>query len=366
MLTRNAQPTNRTRPRKLCAAAPRFSAALGACLATFAILISLASPAGSAAATAGSGAWPWPLVGDVVTPYRNGSDRYAAGQHRGLDIAAPAGSPVRAIVGGRVTFSGKLPDGGQTVTVRTSDGAYLISFLHLASRAVARGASVEAGVVIGASGTTGKRSIEQPHLHLSVRRASDRAYLDPMTLLGAPRLPEAPVASPAPTVLAKPSQVAKPAHAHVTPLERGGRAHSNVHARSNGDISPAHRHGASGRSATGTNRSAGASAREGHAASQFSRVAPPPLSRPVVTKALPAPTPVAEPSIAAESVAKRSTPAGPNRWLFLAVAFVCLVALMMRRNVRPAPRRGRPSAPADLQSGGDAPTAEVIPLHRAS
>jgi hypothetical protein len=304
-------------------------------------------------------------VGEVVTPYRNGSDRYAAGQHRGLDIAAPAGSPVRAIVDGRVSFSGKLPDGGQAVTVRTSDGSYLISFLHLSSRGLARGAAVETGALIGASGTTGKRSIEQPHLHLSVRRASDRAYLDPMTLLGAQRLPEAPDAARAPADAAKPERVTKPAHPHVTALEQ--RARQTVHAQSNGDISPAsHRHGASSRSTT-ADSSAGASAREGHAASQFSRVAPPPLPLPVTTTVTPERAPATEP-VAAEArpIAAQSSARGPNRWLFLAVAFVCLVALAMRRNARPAPRRGRPDAPTESGAASEAAAGEVIPLHRVS
>lgn len=305
-------------------------------------------------------------MGEVVTPYRNGSDRYAAGQHRGLDVAAPAGSPVRAIVDGRVSFSGKLPDGGQTITLRTSDGSYLISFLHLASRALARGDAVEAGALIGASGTTGKRSIEQPHLHLSVRRTSDRAYLDPMTLLGAQRLPEAPAANPAPATSAKPVAVTSPTRTHVTALESGARTHSNVHAQSNGDTSPATHHGARGESARGTDRSAGASAREGRAASQFSRAAPPPLPRPETTTVTPDRAPATEPAAEAKPVAAQSSASGPNRWLFLAVAFVCLVALIMRRNTRPAPRRGRPDAPTESGAASEAAAGEVIPLHRVS
>ena len=129
--------------------AHRFRAAGGALVATIVILQTLATPNGAAAADGGTGAWPWPLLGEVITPYKNGSDRFAAGQHRGLDIAAPAGTQVRAIVDGRVSFAGRLPDGGVTVTVRSADGGHLISGLHLASRAVARGESVVAGQAIG-------------------------------------------------------------------------------------------------------------------------------------------------------------------------------------------------------------------------
>jgi hypothetical protein len=371
MLNRFAQPTNRTRPRRIGVVAPRLSAARVACLGTIAILISLATPAafatsGAAAAAGGSGAWPWPLVGEVITPYKNGSDPYAAGQHRGLDIAAPTGMQVRAIVDGRVSFSGPLPDGGQTVTVRSDE--YLISDLHLASRAVARGDAVSAGTVVGAVGMSGKRSIEQPHLHLSVRRAADHAYVDPMTLLGPQRLPETPTAS-APAAASKP--VAKPAQArpHAAPLESGARASSKVHAQSTGDTSSAqsHRlvgHGATGRS-SGTSHSADASAREGHAADHISRVAPPPLAQPKTT----AKRGVAAPVVSSDTAANERPAArqqSPNRPLLFAVALVCLIALAMRRRAGPAPRRGQPNEPAEATDSEQRKPADVIPLHRAS
>ena len=40
--------------------------------------------------------WSWPVQGEVITQYRNGADPYAGGQHRGIDIAAAAGTPVVA------------------------------------------------------------------------------------------------------------------------------------------------------------------------------------------------------------------------------------------------------------------------------
>ena len=69
---------------------------------TLAVLLAagLASPAAAAAA------WVWPVDGDVITPYRNGTDPYATGQHRGIDIAAPVGTPIVAAAGGDVRFAG--------------------------------------------------------------------------------------------------------------------------------------------------------------------------------------------------------------------------------------------------------------------
>ena len=52
------------------------------------------------------GAWIWPLQGEVITPYRNGDDPYAGGQHRGIDIAGALGAPVAAAAAGEVRFAG--------------------------------------------------------------------------------------------------------------------------------------------------------------------------------------------------------------------------------------------------------------------
>ncbi|MBI2692160.1 MAG: M23 family metallopeptidase [Solirubrobacterales bacterium] len=366
MLNRCAQPTSRPRLLPEGAFGLRLSAACGGLLATIAILLTLTTPNGAATADGGGGAWPWPLLGDVITPYKNGSDRFAAGQHRGLDIAAPAGTQVRAIVDGRVTFAGALPDGGVTVTVRSSDGAQLVSGLHLASRAVSRGESVAVGQVIGTVGTTGKRSIVQPHLHLSVRRASDRAYLDPMTLLGAQQLPKsAPIATapPAAAQTVAPAKQSRRPKVRVTPLESRLTPNSRVHAHALGDSSPAQMYGASSRPTT-AGSSAGAPAREGHAAQHVSRVAPPPLkdqepARVKVASGKSDPAMVQTPT----PVAASATGNGPNRLLLFAVAAVCLIALAMRRKSTPLPSRDEPpvstSAPVERE-------AEVIPLHRAS
>lgn len=336
MLIRDAQPTSFVRHTRR-----RLSAAGGALAAVIAILMPLALSEDSAAAASGSGAWPWPLLGEVITPYKNGSDPYAAGQHRGLDIAAPAGSPVLAIVDGRVSFSGRLPDGGETVTVASSDGAWLVSDLHLSARAVARGDSVHAGDLLGRVGTTGKRSAQQPHLHLGVRRAGSGAYVDPMTLLGPARIPSAPAKNPPPIASAQgpavPVAHAQPERVRVTPLERGARQSANVHAHSPGDVSPASRHGAG---SVTTRNPAGAPAREGHAADQATgRVAPPPLT---VSDETGRRVVVAESAVAEAPIATAATgPRSLKRLLFVLVALVCVAALFLRRrsgtDVVPAP-----------------------------
>src|SRR4051812_33583970 len=135
-------------------------------LAALAVALSMAVPPAAAAAAQD---WTWPVRGDVITPYRNGDDPYASGQHRGIDIAAPVGTAVVAAAGGRVTFAGVAGSSGLTVSMRTSDGAYDLSYLHLSATAVHKGDGVGRGERIGAVGVSGKRSAEQPHLHFGVR-----------------------------------------------------------------------------------------------------------------------------------------------------------------------------------------------------
>jgi peptidase M23-like protein len=158
-------------------------------------------------------AWVWPVHGDVITPYRNGTDPYAAGQHRGIDIAAAVGTEVVAAAGGDVRFAGTAGSSGLTISIRTSDG-YDTSYLHLSSLAVRAGARVSAGDRIGAVGTTGTRSATAPHLHFGVRDAgTDHSYHDPLAFLPAP--PGAP--SPEPPAPAPAPEPAPPAPAPLTP-----------------------------------------------------------------------------------------------------------------------------------------------------
>src|SRR5688572_26274379 len=154
---------------------------------------------------AGEDAWVWPVRGHVVTPYSNDNGRpYAGGMHRGIDIAADGGAGVVAARAGTVTHAGVVGSSGLTVAVRTADGRHVTSYLHLSAVAVRKGDSVAAGTPVGAVGTSGRRSVAEPHLHFGVRLAeTEDHYVDPLGLLPAlpgpaAAAPVAPVAVPAP------------------------------------------------------------------------------------------------------------------------------------------------------------------------
>src|SRR3954467_14347239 len=121
--------------------------------------------------TALAGGWTWPIRGPVLTAYRNGGDPYAAGQHRGIDIGAPVGSRVAAAAGGTVTFAGVVGSSGLTVSERTADGRFDLSYLHLSSLAVQRGEVVTQGAPVGAVGVSGRRSVATPPLPLGAPQA---------------------------------------------------------------------------------------------------------------------------------------------------------------------------------------------------
>lgn len=160
--------------------------------------------------------WAWPVSGQVLTQFRNGDDPYAAGQHRGVDIGAPAGTPVVAATAGTVEFAGVVGSSGLVVSERTGDGRYELSYLHLSGTSVHRGDVVARGDRVGAVGTSGTRSAEQPHLHFGVRESGDRhAYLDPLSFL-APPPARAPDPVPAPAPVAEPAPAA-PANAPAAP-----------------------------------------------------------------------------------------------------------------------------------------------------
>jgi len=161
-------------------------------------------------------AWTWPVDGPVLRPFQFGDDPYAAGQHRGVDIGAPSGTPVRAPAGGAVTFAGSVPGGGRTVTIRTGEG-YAVTLVHLGSIAVASSASVGEGETVGTVGPSGEPEVAQPYVHLGVRLADDpNGYVDPLALLpprpaappqpptSEPAAPEAPKAQPTETASPRP------------------------------------------------------------------------------------------------------------------------------------------------------------------
>ncbi len=149
-----------------------------------------------AAPPAHAGSWRRPVQGPLLRAFEVGANPYAAGQHRGVDLAAPLGAAVRSACSGRVSFAGRVPGGGLTVSTRC--GPLIATYQHLGVLAVRRGQAVRAGARLGTIGRSGKPAVSTPHVHLGVREAASGRYVDPLSLFGGgtPGLP--PGLGPAP------------------------------------------------------------------------------------------------------------------------------------------------------------------------
>ena len=81
--------------------------------------------------------------------------------HRGVDYAAPRGTPVRSVGEGTVLHAGYRGPNGNYVKIR-HNGTYTSGYLHLSQISVARGQTVQQGETIGYVGSTGRST--GPHL----------------------------------------------------------------------------------------------------------------------------------------------------------------------------------------------------------
>ena len=121
----------------------------------------------------GSGGMIWPVNGPVVSGYGMRWGR----MHEGIDIAVPAGTPIRAAKAGSVAFSGWYGGYGNYTCVNHG-GGLSTCYAHQSSYAVQSG-SVSQGQVIGYVGCTGHCFGD--HLHFEVR--VNGAAVDPLGYL---------------------------------------------------------------------------------------------------------------------------------------------------------------------------------------
>ena len=104
----------------------------------------------------------WPVNGPVTSPFGSRWGR----MHEGIDIGAPSGTPIRAAAAGRVIIAGWVGGYGNLIVI-DHGGGIATAYGHQSGLAVASGAQVELGDVIGYVGCTGH--CFGPHLHFEVR-----------------------------------------------------------------------------------------------------------------------------------------------------------------------------------------------------
>ncbi|MEU4423924.1 M23 family metallopeptidase [Actinoplanes sp. NPDC024001] len=101
--------------------------------------------------------------------------------HAGIDLAAPEGTPYKAVHGGKVTSAGYNGGYGYSITVQQDDGVEII-YAHSRRLLVEKGDVVKAGQVIGEVGNTGYSY--GTHLHLEIHE--NGTPVDPIVFLQAP------------------------------------------------------------------------------------------------------------------------------------------------------------------------------------
>ncbi len=126
--------------------------------------------------------WRWPVRGRLTSGY--GGRRHPITQnhhfHAGIDLAAPSGTPVRAVADGRVRVADWVGGYGRLIELDHGQG-WTTRYGHLQRALVASEQVVEAGEMIALVGSTGRST--GPHLHFEIRRHGQP--VDPLSRLTA-------------------------------------------------------------------------------------------------------------------------------------------------------------------------------------
>jgi len=123
--------------------------------------------------------YQWPLSGRLTSSF--GRRNISVGGntfHRGIDIAAPRGTPIHASKQARVSFADWSNTYGWVIFLEHQDGSQT-RYAHMSAMAVVAGDYVEQGQVIGYVGSTGAST--GPHVHFEIR--INKVAVDPMLYL---------------------------------------------------------------------------------------------------------------------------------------------------------------------------------------
>lgn len=121
----------------------------------------------------GSGYFIWP----TMNHYLSGNDYWSG--HLAIDIATPAGEPIKAADAGVVVYASWNSSGYGNVVMIDHGNGYHTLYAHLSGFNTYCGAPVAKGKVIGYAGSTGRST--GPHLHFEVRYLG--GFVNPWTVL---------------------------------------------------------------------------------------------------------------------------------------------------------------------------------------
>ena len=109
----------------------------------------------------------WPVTGHVIEAF---GQRPNGTTNDGINLAVPAGTPIKAAEDGVVAYSGnELKGYGNLVLIRHADN-FVSAYANASELLVKRGDSVKRGQVIARAGQTG--NVTSPQLYFEIRRGS--------------------------------------------------------------------------------------------------------------------------------------------------------------------------------------------------
>ncbi len=125
--------------------------------------------------SSGSG-FMWPVNGDVIAEF----GPQEKGRHNdGINIAAPRGTPVRAVESGVVAYAGNELRGFGNLLLVKHESGWVSAYAHNADLLVQRGDTVSRGQTIARVGDSG--GVPTPQLHFELRKGprpvDPRSYL---------------------------------------------------------------------------------------------------------------------------------------------------------------------------------------------
>ncbi|MBC8526510.1 MAG: LysM peptidoglycan-binding domain-containing protein [Candidatus Cloacimonetes bacterium] len=116
----------------------------------------------------------WPVQGTITSPFgmRDGKP------HKGLDIAASVGTPIKSVLDGEVAYTGWQRGYGNVIILKHDNGLMTV-YAHNKENSVVKGNKVKKGEKIACIGLTGNTT--GSHLHFEVRL--DGRAMDPQKFL---------------------------------------------------------------------------------------------------------------------------------------------------------------------------------------
>jgi murein DD-endopeptidase MepM/ murein hydrolase activator NlpD len=116
---------------------------------------------------------------------RDGGERV----HKGIDIFAPKGTEVVAVVDGVISYIGDQKLGGHCIWLTTENGAsFYYAHLDRWAAGLYEGLEVQAGDLIGYVGNTGNAKYTQSHLHFGINENDEMVNPYPLLTHAAPTM----------------------------------------------------------------------------------------------------------------------------------------------------------------------------------